>query len=143
MNVAHVLKIKGNAVVTVSPHRTLQEAARLLTEHHIGATVVCGSDGKIVGIISERDIVKAIAHHGASALEHAVSKYMTEKVITCGEDALMSDLMDIMTAGKFRHLPIVSDGRLAGIISIGDVVKHRINDMESEQDALRSYITMA
>ncbi len=143
MNVARVLDMKGRVVVTVQPHRTLSEAAKMLTEHKIGATVVGSGDGKILGIISERDIVRAIAHSGASALENPVSKHMTEKVVTCGEEALMSDLMDVMTTGKFRHLPVVRDGRLSGIISIGDVVKYRIDAMESEQLALRSYITMA
>lgn len=143
MNVAHVLGIKGRNVITVRPHRTLGEAAKLLTEHRIGATVVAGSDAKILGILSERDIVKAIAKEGAAALDHAVSRHMTEKVVTCDEDTLMNDVMDIMTSGKFRHLPIVRAGTLIGIISIGDVVKHRINAMESEQAAMRNYITMA
>ena len=143
MNVAHVLAAKGHTVVTVQPHRTLGEVAKLLTEHRIGATVVAGGDGRISGIVSERDIVRAIAHHGREALDDAVSKHMTEKVVTCDEDAMMSDIMDIMTAGKFRHLPVLKQGRLSGIISIGDVVKHRIDAMESEQDAMRSYITMS
>jgi len=143
MNVAHVLAMKGHSVVTVQPHRTLLEVARTLSEYRIGAAVVSGHDGAILGIISERDIVKAIAAHGNGALEAAVSRYMTEKVVTCDEDAMMSDVMDVMTSGKFRHLPVVHDGRLTGIISIGDVVKHRIDTMASEQDAMRSYITMS
>ncbi len=143
MNVAHVLDLKGRTVVTVQPHRTLSEAAKLLTEHRIGATVVAGLDGKILGIISERDIVKAIAKEGPAALENAVSRHMTEKVVTCDEDAMMTDLMDVMTTGKFRHLPVVNKDRLVGIISIGDVVKYRIDAMESEQLAMRSYISMA
>jgi CBS domain-containing protein len=143
MNVSRVLELKGRTVLTVQPHRTLSEVAKLLTEHKIGATVVSGSDGRITGIISERDIVRAIAINGAAALENSVSKHMTEKVITCEENALMSDLMEVMTAGKFRHLPVVKNGRLSGIISIGDVVKYRIDAMESEQSALRSYITMS
>ena len=143
MNVAHVLAVKGHTVVTVQPHRTLLEVAGILTEHRIGATVVAGNDSRILGIVSERDIVKAIARHGRAALDDAVSKHMTEKVVTCDEDAMMNDIMDIMTAGKFRHLPVIKHGQLTGIISIGDVVKYRIDAMESEQDAMRSYITMS
>ena len=107
MNVAHVLAVKGHTVVTVQPHRTLLEVAGILTEHRIGATVVAGNDSRILGIVSERDIVKAIARHGRAALDDAVSKHMTEKVVTCDEDAMMNDIMDIMTAGKFRHLPVI------------------------------------
>lgn len=143
MNVAHVLAVKGHSVVTVQPHRTLLEAARTLSEYHIGAAVVAGHDGAILGIISERDIVRAVSAHGAGALDSAVSRFMTEKVVTCDEDAMMSDVMDVMTTGKFRHLPVVHEGRLTGIISIGDVVKHRIDALASEQDAMRSYITMS
>ena len=143
MNVARVLDLKGRNVITVQPHRTLNETARMLSEHKIGAAVVCGSDLKILGIISERDIVRAISNSGAASLEHAVSRHMTEKVITCDENSLMGDLMDVMTAGKFRHLPVVNNGKLTGIISIGDVVKHRMDAMMVEQSAMLSYISMA
>lgn len=143
MNVARILDLKGRVVITVQPHRTLNETARMLTEHKIGAAIVSGSDSKILGIISERDIIRAISSSGASALEHAVSRHMTEKVITCDENSLMSDLMDVMTVGKFRHLPVVTNGKLEGIISIGDVVKHRMDAMMVEQSAMLSYISMA
>ncbi len=142
MNTARVLDLKGRNIITVQPHRTLAEVVKLLHTHKIGATVVCGNDDKILGIISERDVVRAIAQDGAEALKHSVSKHMTSKVITCEEDSLMSDLMDMMTVGKFRHLPVVKDGHLTGIISIGDVVKHRMDAMLSEQTALRDYISM-
>jgi CBS domain-containing protein len=143
MNVSRVLDLKGRKVITVQPHRTLAETATLLTEYGIGATIVSGNDNKILGIISERDIVRAISKHGASALEHSVSKHMTERVVTCDEDSSMGDLMDVMTIGKFRHLPVLKGGQLTGIISIGDVVKHRIDAMMIEQSAMRSYISMA
>lgn len=143
MNVARILDLKGRNVITVQPHRTLNEAAKMLTEHKIGAAVVSGSDSRILGIISERDIVRAVSNGGAAALEHAVSRHMTEKVVTCDETSLMGDLMDVMTTGKFRHLPVVDDGRLTGIISIGDVVKHRMDAMMIEQNAMLSYISMA
>ncbi len=143
MNVARILDIKGRNVITVQPHRTLNEVSKMLTEHKIGAAVVSGNDAKILGIISERDIVRAISNSGSAALEHAVSKHMTEKVITCNENSLMSDLMDVMTTGKFRHLPVVGDNKLIGIISIGDVVKHRMDAMMVEQSAMLNYISMA
>jgi CBS domain-containing protein len=143
MNVARVLDLKGRKVITIQPHRTLAEAAQLLTEYKIGATIVSGNNDGILGIISERDIVRAICEHGAAALEHSVSKHMTSKVVTCDEDSAMSDLMDVMTVGKFRHLPVLKDGQLTGIISIGDVVKHRMDAMMIEQSAMRSYIAMA
>ncbi len=143
MNVARVLDLKGRNVITVQPHRTLNEAAKMLTEYKIGAAVVSGSDSRILGIISERDIVRAVSNGGAAALEHSVSRHMTEKVVTCDENSLMGDLMDVMTTGKFRHLPVVNDGRLTGIISIGDVVKHRMDAMMVEQNAMLSYISMA
>ena len=102
--------------------------------------VVTGADGKVLGILSERDIVRALAQ-GAVALEHPVSRYMTAKVVTCTIDTLVVDVMEDMTNGRFRHLPIVENGRLAGIISIGDVVKHRLAEIQHETEALREYIT--
>lgn len=142
MTVSRILALKGRDVATIQPHRTIGEAARLLSSQRIGAVLVTGADGRILGILSERDIVKAISG-SAAALDDAVSKYMTERVITCSPEMLVYDVMETMTQGRFRHLPVVEEGRLAGIISIGDVVKHRLAEIEAESRAMRDYITMA
>ena len=102
--------------------------------------VVAGADGKVLGILSERDIVRALAK-GAGTLQDPVSRYMTPKVVTCTVDTLVVDAMEEMTNGRFRHLPVVEGGKLAGIISIGDVVKHRLAEIQHETEALREYIT--
>jgi CBS domain-containing protein len=104
--------------------------------------VVAGADGRVLGILSERDIVRALTA-GAEVLSHPVSRYMTAEVVTCAPDMLIVDVMEEMTAGRFRHMPVVQSGRLAGIISIGDVVKHRLDEMQHETQALREYITTA
>ena len=139
MKVASILAIKGDEVVTVGPSATLKEAADILTAEKIGAVVV--ADGhEALGILSERDIVRAVSRGGGGALNAPVSRFMTEKVITCSSDDTTDQLMDIMTGGRFRHVPVVEDGKLRGIISIGDVVKHRIAETEFEAEALRLYI---
>ena len=102
--------------------------------------IVGGDDGAVLGILSERDIVRALAA-GADALQHPVSRYMTAEVVTCAPDMLIIDVMEEMTAGRFRHMPVMEGGRLAGIVSIGDVVKHRLDEMQHETQALREYIT--
>jgi CBS domain-containing protein len=143
MNVKEILSVKGRDVVTIEPHGNVGVAARLLAERRIGAVVVTGVDGRIVGILSERDIVQAIAARGTAVLEVPLSEVMTRKVTTCSPSDTISSIMENMTAGKFRHVPVVEQGRLAGIISIGDVVKHRLMEMEHEQAALRDYIQTA
>jgi CBS domain-containing protein len=142
MTVSRILALKGRDVATIQPHRTIGEAAKLLSSQRIGAVLVTGADGHILGILSERDIVRAISV-SAAALDDAVSKYMTERVVTCTPDMLVYDVMESMTQGRFRHLPVVEEGRLAGIVSIGDVVKHRLAEIEAESRAMRDYITMA
>ncbi len=141
MTVSRIIGDKGGEVVTAQPHRTIGEVARLLAERRIGAVVVTDGNGGIKGILSERDIVRAIATGGATALDDAVSRHMTAKVVTCGPSARIPDIMASMTAGKFRHMPVEEHGRLTGIISIGDVVKHRLAEIESERLALENYIT--
>jgi len=141
MTVSRILSTKGRDVVTIQPHRTLGEAAKLLGERRIGAVVVSGSDGAVHGILSERDIVRALGKAGASSLDDPVSRHMTAEVITCAPDTMIVDVMEDMTSGRFRHMPVVEGGRLTGIISIGDVVKHRLNEMQHETQALREYIT--
>jgi CBS domain-containing protein len=141
MSVGKILATKGRAVVTAAASQTLHEASRLLSEHHIGAVVVTGAGGSVAGILSERDIVKAIGAGGAGALEDTIGAHMTRKVITCVAASPIHTVMEMMTEGKFRHLPVLADGRLDGMISIGDVVKHRLAELEHESRSLRDYIT--
>jgi CBS domain-containing protein len=143
MTVKSILSIKGNAVVTIEPGATVGAAAKQMAERNIGALVVTGADHRVVGILSERDIVHELAEQGASVLERPLSEVMTRKVTTCGQGDTISSVMERMTQGKFRHLPVTDQGRLIGIVSIGDVVNHRLHQMESEQSALRDYIQTA
>jgi CBS domain-containing protein len=143
MIVKTILSAKGHDVVTIEPTATLAEACRLLAQHRIGAVVVTGAEGRITGIVSERDIVRTLATHGAAALALPLTDVMTRKVVTCGHAESIAGIMERMTGGKFRHLPVVEEDRLVGIISIGDVVKVRLEEMESEHAALRDYIQTA
>jgi CBS domain-containing protein len=143
MTVSKILAIKGHDVATTLPHRTIGEVAGQLAERRIGALVVTDADGNIHGILSERDIVRAVGRGGAEALSDPVSRHMTHKVVTCTEHDLISEVMERMTDGRFRHVPVVEHGRLAGIVSIGDVVKHRLEETEAESRAMRDYIAMA
>ncbi len=143
MSVSIILAGKSREVVSVEPNATLAAAVALLAEQRIGAVIVLGVDRRIVGILSERDIVRALAEHGAGVLDEPVSRLMTRKVSTCTEADTVSSIMERMTDGKFRHLPVVEQGRLAGIISIGDVVKHRLREMERDTAAMRDYILTA
>jgi CBS domain-containing protein len=143
MTVSTILAGKGREVVTIEPHASLNAAVQLLAEHRIGAALVLGADRRIVGILSERDIVRALAERGAAILEEPVSRLMTRKVSTCNESETVSAIMERMTSGKFRHVPVVDQGRLVGIVSIGDVVKHRLHEMEHESAAMRDYILTA
>jgi len=143
MTVGIILAAKGRDVVTIEPNANLAEAVRLLAEKRIGAALVLGADRRIVGIISERDIVRAMAEFGASAFNEPVSRTMTRKVETCNESETVASIMERMTAGKFRHMPVVDQGRLSGVVSIGDIVKHRLHEMERESVAMRDYIMTA
>ncbi|HLJ69737.1 MAG TPA: CBS domain-containing protein [Roseiarcus sp.] len=143
MSVAQILRDKGRDVVTTQPHQTLMEAAQLLAEKGIGAVVVSDVSRRVLGILSERDIVRAIARNGAGALDQSVSKYMTQKVFTVAEDTPVDTVMETMTNGRFRHVPVTTDGQLVGLVSIGDVVKHHVNEIESEHRALKDYIATA
>lgn len=143
MTVKAILSRKGNDVVTADPNATLAEAVRILAARRIGAVVVTGADSRIVGILSERDVVRVLGDKGVSALETQISEVMTRKVTTCSMRDTVAELMERMTEGKFRHVPVVDDGRLAGIVSIGDVVKWRVHEIEDESDALRDYIRTA
>jgi CBS domain-containing protein len=143
MTVSTILAGKGREVVTIEPHASLNAAVLLLAKHRIGAALVLGADRRIVGILSERDIVRALAERGAAVLEEPVSQLMTRKVSTCNESETVSAIMERMTAGKFRHVPVVDQERLVGIVSIGDIVKHRLHEMERESAAMRDYIVTA
>jgi CBS domain-containing protein len=141
MRVIGVLKGKGSEVATVGPDQTLLAAAAELGQRRIGALVVTGPDGSVVGIVSERDIVASIASGGADSLDRPVSEVMTVDVITCSSNDTMEQLMSVMTSQRIRHLPVVDDGALVGIVSIGDVVKRRVGEIEDEAKALGDYIT--
>jgi CBS domain-containing protein len=143
MTVSRVIAMKGRDVIASQPHRTLQEVARILGERRIGAVLITGSDGSIKGILSERDIVRAVGKAGPKALDDAVSMHMTVKVVTCLETDMLVDVMEEMTKGRFRHMPVVRDGQVTGMISIGDVVKQRIAETEAESHSMREYIQMA
>jgi CBS domain-containing protein len=143
MTVKAILSRKGSDVVTIAPTANLSEAVKLLAERRIGAVIVTGADNRVAGILSERDIVRALGERGADALGDNIAAVMTRKVTTCVEADTVSDIMERMTTGKFRHVPVVEQGRLAGVISIGDVVKFRVEEIERESDALREYIATA
>ena len=143
MTVSTILAGKGREVVSVEPSASLADAVRLLAGKRIGAAVILGADRRIAGIISERDIVRVLAERGAGALDEPVSQTMTRKVETCNESETVSSLMERMTSGKFRHMPVVDRGRVIGLVSIGDIVKHRLHEMERESAAMRDYIMTA
>ncbi|MCO5073743.1 MAG: CBS domain-containing protein [Rhizobiaceae bacterium] len=143
MTVKAILAEKGHDVFTLGPGEKLSEAVRVLAEHRIGALVVTNGDRQIAGILSERDIVRIIARDGADALESEVRNAMTSKVSICNENSTVHDVMEIMTRGRFRHLPVEKDGLLDGIISIGDVVKRRIEMAEREAEEIKQYIATA
>ena len=143
MTVSRILAVKGRLVATVAPEQTLHEVSVQLSTQNIGALVVTDHDGRVAGMISERDIVRAIAARGPQALGDMVANHMTERVVTAHEGTTINALMEKMTSGRFRHVPIVEGGRLKGLVSIGDVVNHRLMEFEAEQRALKDYIATA
>lgn len=143
MTVSTILAGKGRDVITIEPTATVTAAIRLLADKRIGAAVVLGADHRIVGILSERDIVRVLAERGTAALEEPVGMAMTRKVSTCHDNETVANIMERMTEGKFRHVPVVDQGQLTGIVSIGDVVKHRLHEMEQDSAAMRDYILTA
>jgi CBS domain-containing protein len=144
MQVRHILYGKGRDVVAIAEGASIADAARLLTDQRIGALVVKDGDGRLTGIISERDLVRAIARAGADALAQSVVDHMTPEPETCVETDTVESVMETMTRGRFRHVPVLDDGLgLCGMVSIGDVVKTRIAETVSEAAALRDYISAA
>jgi CBS domain-containing protein len=141
MHVAAVIKRKGSTVISITPERTIAEAANLLTENRIGAVLVLDGGEGIRGIISERDIVHALSKHGATAMTRRVEEVMTREVKHCSSKDTIAEVMTVMTKRRFRHLPVVDDGKLLGMISIGDVVKQRLDETELEVETLRGYVT--
>ena len=141
MNVAAILKVKGRNVVTTTADKSLLDVAKLLEQHDIGCIVIEGDDGKVAGIVSERDLMRAIGESGAKVLKEPVSVYMTKRVVTARETDTIDRLMSEMTVHRFRHMPVIEKGRVIGLVSIGDLVKMRIADTEFEAAAMRQYIT--
>jgi CBS domain-containing protein len=142
MRVVEVIRAKGTNVISISPSATLHEAAALLLEFRIGALIVLDQHDSIVGILSERDIVTTIAIQGADALSTSVRQAMSTDVVICSQEETLEQLMTLMTEHRIRHLPVVDAGALVGVISIGDVVKHRISEVTEESKALSDYITL-
>ncbi|MCH7887800.1 MAG: CBS domain-containing protein [Proteobacteria bacterium] len=140
MHVADILKVKGTDVVTIVPDETVAATARLLNAKRIGAILVCDANGKVVGVISERDIIRGIAVNGERALDMQVRDLMTSEVIPCKPTDTVAEVMKMMTVQRFRHMPVIEDDELKGMISIGDVVKNRIEETEMEARALRDYV---
>lgn len=140
MTVASILKIKGSSVVAVQPGNRLNEVAKVLREKRIGAVVVLGPDRRVVGILSERDIIGALAEAGGHALERPAHDFMTADVKTCAPSDSIGHVMEVMTKGRFRHLPVIDNGELVGLVSIGDVVKRRLDEAALEADSLKRYI---
>jgi CBS domain-containing protein len=143
MTVKAILERKGHDVLTLGPNAKLAEAVGLLAEHRIGALVVTNGDRSIIGILSERDIVRSLASDGAAGLDKSVRDVMTPRVSICHENHTVTEVMEMMTRGRFRHVPVEKDGLLHGIVSIGDVVKRRIEDAEREAEEIKQYIATA
>jgi CBS domain-containing protein len=139
MNIAQILKAKGRAVATVRPDAPLSEIIARLAQKRIGAIVVVGDNGEVAGIISERDIIRRLAEHGEAALNEPVSLSMTSSVVSCQGTSTIDEIMEVMTQGRFRHVPVIEDGSLVGIVSIGDIVKNHIAEVEMEVTAMRGY----
>lgn len=139
MIIANILKVKGRNVSTARPDDTVQEIANRLAQRKIGAIVIVGDGGAVSGIISERDLIRVIAQHGAKALQLQIADVMTKDVVVCTEQTSVDEIMELMTRGRFRHLPVIEHGALVGIVSIGDVVKHHIAEVELEVSAMRGY----
>ena len=142
MTVRSILDSKGHQVLSVEPDDKLAAAVKILGEKKIGAVLVM-SQGRIEGILSERDIVRVLSERGAPVLDEPVGSVMTRKVVSCRQSDTVAGIMEMMTLGKFRHLPVVEDGKVVGLISIGDIVKRRVQEFETEQEALQNYIKTA
>ena len=141
MTIAAILKQKGSDVATVGPNATIAEVAHILSEKRIGAVVVCNERHDLLGILSERDIVRALASQGANVLDHHAEELMTRHVTTALPHTSVAEATHMMTCGRFRHLPVMEQGRIVGLVSIGDVVKARLIQQEDEVDSLKAYVS--
>ena len=142
MTVRSILDTKGHQIQSIEPDAKLSAAVKILGERKIGAVLVM-NQGRVEGILSERDIVRALGERGARVLEEPISAVMTRKVVSCRQSDTVGGIMEMMTLGKFRHLPVIEEGEVVGLISIGDVVKWRVREFETEQEALQNYIKTA
>lgn len=140
VSVKHILDRKGRDVVSVSRETSIEDVAAILNEKRIGAVVITSLEGRIAGIFTERDLVRCVAREGAAVLAKPVSLAMTTSVTRCREETTLNELMEMMSSGRFRHVPVENNGKLSGIISIGDVVKARIQEVEAEAEHIRAYI---
>ena len=143
MTIAAILKHKGRDVVHLGPEASVAEAARVFAARGIGAMLVCSPEGDLLGIISERDVVRSLAAHGAETLGMTAADLMTRSITTASERTTVPEAMEMMTQGRFRHLPVLEDGRVVGIVSIGDIVKARMTQQEQEVDSLKAYVAGA
>jgi CBS domain-containing protein len=141
MRISDILRSKGDRVVTVTPDTTVEQLLAVLAEHRIGAVVVSAAGTSVDGIVSERDVVRALAARGAPVLSEKVTAILTAEVRTVEPQAELADVERLMTEHRFRHVPVVTGGALRGLVSIGDVVKHRIDELETERSELTGYIT--
>jgi CBS domain-containing protein len=142
MSISQLLAQKGSEVIVIRPEATIADAVSLMKERHIGALIVSVDGSKISGILSERDIVRALDSNGPDLLQDKVSDIMTRLVVTCRPSSTLDEIMELMTNGRFRHLPVVDNGSLAGIISIGDAVKAKLEELQGETEVLRQYISV-
>ena len=140
MKIKSILSEKGGEVLTLRSDAIVEEAVTMLARHRIGALIITDGGGIIKGIISERDIIRHLAEDGTEVLKHKIANVMTANVKVCSEEHTVNDAMEIMTRGRFRHLPIEKNGKLIGVISIGDVVKRKIEETQREADEIRTYI---
>lgn len=143
MFVRQILASKGGDIVTIAPSAKISDVVALMSKERIGAILVLDADARIAGIVSERDVARGLAEHGAALLEMSADRIMTSEVITCGPDDGIDKLMRKMTTGRFRHLPVVENAKMVGIVSIGDIVKHRLEELEAEASLLQDYIAGA
>lgn len=143
MHVSRILKAKQRRMVTTRPTATVTEVTKLLERERIGAVLITDERGQMLGILSERDLVHGLSRFGSALLTKTAAELMTREVVTCTPETSLQELMSQMTEGRFRHLPVIEEGKLVGVVSIGDVVKFRLEELESEAGALKAYITSA
>ena len=143
MHIGHILNLKGWHVITLAPGSTISDAAALLAKENIGIAIIIDDDTAILGLISERDIVRGVTRHGAQVLDRPVEELMTTEIVTCGPETSVRDVLQLMASHEFRHLPIVTDDKIVGVVSMRDVVDTRLGELETENESLRQLLTDA